>query len=141
MNFQKIDIALLNKAAQVNELMSAIGLIRTAAQQPSSKVVENFLSGAFPTSDPVAVWEHCSVRQRRDLLIDYVDFEVMHDPSATSQKIPVLETILSDRAMKVAFEVAGKRWPNVKLGYVGTDRKTFQHYFQEFGNPNPFILG
>ncbi|KPC02711.1 Uncharacterized protein AC499_1551 [Pseudomonas amygdali pv. lachrymans] len=40
----------------------------------------------------------------------------------------------------MAFEVAHARWPGVKLGYIGTDRKTFQHYFQEWGNNEPFNL-
>lgn len=57
-----------------------------------------------------------------------------------AKRRPPLEFILSDQSLKVAFEVAHKRWPGVKLGYVGTDRKTFQHYFQEIGNPEPFIL-
>ena len=56
-------------------------------------------------------------------------------------KIPRLDFILSGLSMQVAVEVASKRWPAVRLGYVGTDRQTFQHYFQEFGNPEPFILG
>lgn len=60
---------------------------------------------------------------------------------AQKRKIPQLQFILSGLSMEVAFEVARKRWPNVELGYVGTDRKTFQHYFQQFGNHEPFILG
>lgn len=54
---------------------------------------------------------------------------------------PQLETILDTRAMAAAVEVARKRWPHVQLTYVGTDRETFQHYFQEWANPKYFILG
>jgi hypothetical protein len=57
------------------------------------------------------------------------------------REIPRLDYILSGQSMEVAFEVAHKRWPVENLSYVGTDRKTFQHYFQEFGNPEPLILG
>lgn len=57
------------------------------------------------------------------------------------KKIPNLQIILMDRAQSAAFKVAATRWPNIHLGYVGTDPKTFEHYFQEFGNPHPFILG
>jgi hypothetical protein len=53
---------------------------------------------------------------------------------------PRLEFILSGLSLQVASDVASKRWPDVKLGYLGTDRKTFQHYFQQVGNPQPFIL-
>ena len=56
------------------------------------------------------------------------------------RKRPQLQYILTGLSLQVAFEVARERWPNVNLGYVGTDRKTFQHYFQEWGNPEPFIL-
>lgn len=59
---------------------------------------------------------------------------------ASIQKRPQLQFILSDRSLKTAFDVARKRWPKVELRYIGTDCKTFQHYFQEWGNPNPFIL-
>ncbi|MDU8647795.1 MULTISPECIES: hypothetical protein [Pseudomonas syringae group] len=55
-------------------------------------------------------------------------------------KRPALEHILCHLSLEVAFEVAHARWPGVKLGYIGTDRKTFQHYFQEWGNNEPFIL-
>ena len=58
-----------------------------------------------------------------------------------SSSRPQLETILDTRAMAVAVEVARKRWPGVQLTYVGTDRETFQHYFQEWANPKPFVLG
>lgn len=61
--------------------------------------------------------------------------------NAKKRKPPRLDFILSGQSMQVASEVASKRWPAVKLGYVGTDRQTFQHYFQELGNPEPFILG
>lgn len=57
------------------------------------------------------------------------------------RKLPRLDFILSGLSMQVAFEVARKRWPVENLSYVGTDRNTFQHYFQEFGNPEPLILG
>jgi hypothetical protein len=53
---------------------------------------------------------------------------------------PTLEFILSGRSLQVAAAVASKRWPGVRLGYLGTDSNTFQHYFQEIGNPQPFIL-
>ncbi|MFK4136722.1 hypothetical protein ACI2KR_31300 [Pseudomonas luteola] len=56
------------------------------------------------------------------------------------KKRPRLKFILSGLSLQVAFEVANKRWPKVALGYIGTDRKTFQHYFQEWGNSEPFIL-
>lgn len=55
-------------------------------------------------------------------------------------KRPQLELILEGLALRVAFEVSRARWPNIELGYVGTDRKTFKHYFQQRGNPDPFIL-
>ena len=58
-----------------------------------------------------------------------------------TSKRPQLECILDQRAMRAAFEVARSRWPNVELGYIGTDRTTFHHYFQEWGNPQYFILG
>lgn len=60
---------------------------------------------------------------------------------AGKRKIPVLHSILLGQAQSAAFEAAAKRWPGVKLGYVGTDPETFRHYFQEFANPRPFILG
>lgn len=65
-------------------------------------------------------------------------------------------TILSDRGYKKpsqldpclvrpsleqACEAAARKWPGVKLGYIGTDRTTFRHHFQELGNPSQFILG
>lgn len=55
-------------------------------------------------------------------------------------KRPALQLILCNLSLQVAFEVANARWPGVELGYIGTDRKTFQHYFQERGNKEPFIL-
>jgi hypothetical protein len=45
------------------------------------------------------------------------------------------------QSQTAAFKAAEKRWPGVKLGYVGTDPETFRHYFQEYANPQPFILG
>lgn len=57
------------------------------------------------------------------------------------RKIPVRSFILMGEAQSAAFKVAATRWPNIKLGYTGTDPKTFEHYFQEWGNPHPFILG
>ncbi|KZN20572.1 MULTISPECIES: hypothetical protein [Pseudomonas] len=60
---------------------------------------------------------------------------------AGKRKIPHLNWCLSGRSMSAAFAAAEKRWPGVKLGYVGTDPETFRHYFQEFANPKPFILG
>lgn len=60
---------------------------------------------------------------------------------AKKRKLPRLDFILSGLSMQVAFEVARERWPVANLTYVGTDRNTFQHYFQEFGNPGPLILG
>ena len=43
-------------------------------------------------------------------------------------------------SLELAFEAAARKWPGVKLGYIGTDLKTFRHHFQELGNPSHFIL-
>lgn len=51
-----------------------------------------------------------------------------------------LESCLVRPSLEQAFEAAARKWPGVKLGYIGTDRKTFRHYFQELGNPTQFIL-
>jgi hypothetical protein len=40
---------------------------------------------------------------------------------------------------KVMFASAKTKFPGVTLTYIGTD-KNGKHYFQEFGNPIPFIL-
>lgn len=51
-----------------------------------------------------------------------------------------LNPIIGRAAFNEAFAAAAKKWPGVKLGYVGTGVKSGQHYFQENGNPSPFIL-
>ena len=40
---------------------------------------------------------------------------------------------------KRMFEIADRRWPGIKLGYVGTSQSG-DHYLQEVGNPEPFII-
>jgi hypothetical protein len=56
------------------------------------------------------------------------------------KKSSQLESCLVRPSLTQAFEAAALKWPGVKLGYIGTDLKTFRHYFQEFGNPLQFIL-
>ena len=38
--------------------------------------------------------------------------------------------------LKRAFQEATETWPGIKFTYVGHDDT--HHYFQEWGNPNPF---
>jgi hypothetical protein len=47
---------------------------------------------------------------------------------AGKRKIPPLQTLLMGQSQTAAFKAAEKRWPGVKLGYVGTDPETFRHY-------------
>jgi hypothetical protein len=45
----------------------------------------------------------------------------------------------SDKAeFKAAFEAAHTAYPDVKLGYIGTDGK--HHYFQEAGEPLAYLV-
>jgi|GEM_PF-1858906 len=66
--------------------------------------------------------------------------EINHGEMPVPQKIPRREYLLEGRALAAAFVVAQANWPGVELGYTGTDPKTFRHYFQEWGNPAPFVL-
>jgi len=52
-----------------------------------------------------------------------------------------LSAALSAHQRKWAFEKAGKAWPGVELGLVGRNTETGAYYFQERGNPAPFIIG
>jgi hypothetical protein len=58
----------------------------------------------------------------------------------STQERPQLEFVLSGVPLILAFAEARKRWPQVELGYIGTDRTFSRHYFQEWGNPTPFII-
>jgi hypothetical protein len=43
-------------------------------------------------------------------------------------------------ASKLLFRDAAAKWPDKRLGLVGIDRQTGKIYFQEWGNPIPFVL-
>lgn len=59
-----------------------------------------------------------------------------------SAKLPAgRQNILSSTATDLAAGQVRKRWPEAQeLRYLGTDPKTFAHYFQEIGNPLLYIL-
>lgn len=51
----------------------------------------------------------------------------------------LLNPIIDRAAFDAAFKAAHAKWPNVDLGYIGTDAKG-NHYFQERGNVEAFVL-
>jgi hypothetical protein len=55
-------------------------------------------------------------------------------------KIPYLRDIRHVSILEYVFSRAARKWPNVKLGFVGEDQKTGDLYFQERGNSQPFII-